>query len=86
MRILTANARVLLTVLENPDMTQKQIADALGMRPQHIWRALDRLVREGVLRKDRSNRRTYFYAADGFYNLEDIKRLKTCIESLDVVD
>lgn len=86
MRILTANAKVLLAVLENPDMTQKQIADELGMRYQHVWRALDRLVREGVIRKERRSRRTYFYVADGFHRLEDIKRLKACIDAADVVN
>ncbi|MEL0098028.1 MAG: winged helix-turn-helix domain-containing protein [Opitutae bacterium] len=85
MRILTANARVLLMVLENPDMTQKQIADELGMRFQHVWRALDRLVKEGVLRKERTNRRTYFYAAPGFAELEDIRRLQACISASSVI-
>ena len=59
MRILTANTRVLLAVLENPDMTQKEIAELIGMRYQHVWRALDRLVKEGILRKERHRRRTY---------------------------
>jgi len=86
MRILTANAKVLLTVLESPDMTQKEIADSLNMRYQHVWRALDRLVKEGVLRKERRNRRTYFYADDGFHNLSDIKRVKACISSLDAIE
>lgn len=86
MRILTANARVLLTVLEHPDMTQKDIADMLNMRYQHVWRALDRLVREGVLRKERRQRRTFFYADEGFHNLDDIKRLKACIMSPDMID
>lgn len=86
MRILTANARVLLAVLEHPEMTQKDIADMLNMRYQHVWRALDRLVREGILRKERRQRRTFFYADQGFHSLEDIMRLKSCIMSSDVVD
>jgi DNA-binding MarR family transcriptional regulator len=79
MRILTANARVLLAVLEHPDKTQREIAIMLNMRYQHVWRALDRLVKEGVLEKHRKNRRTHFVAAEGFWQLEDIKRLKACV-------
>jgi DNA-binding MarR family transcriptional regulator len=79
MRILTANARVLLTVLENPDKTQRELATMLNMRYQHVWRALDRLVKEGILQKTRQNRRTYFVAAEGFWDIEDIKRLKACV-------
>jgi DNA-binding MarR family transcriptional regulator len=79
MRILTANARVLLAVLENPEMTQKQIADMLGIRYQHVWRALDRLVKENILQKERKSRRTYFYAGEKLSEIDDIKRLKACI-------
>lgn len=79
MRILTANARVLLAVLENPDKTQREIAAMLNMRYQHVWRALDRLVKEGILDKQRKNRRTYFVAGEGLYLIEDIQRLKACI-------
>lgn len=86
MRILTANAKVLLLVLEHPEMTQKQIADELGMRFQHVWRALDRLVKEGILRKERRNRRTYFYTDAGFEELTDIKRLRACISAIDMVN
>ena len=86
MRVLTVNARVLLAVLENPAMTQKQIADELGMRYQHVWRALDRLVKEGILRKERQNRRTYFFADKGFYNLDDIRRLQACMSLQDMVN
>lgn len=67
-------------------MTQKDIADMLNMRYQHVWRALDRLVREGVLRKERHQRRTFFYADQGFYALDDVRRLKACIVASDVVD
>lgn len=81
MRILTVNARVLVAVLENPDMTQQQIADTIGIRYQHVWRALDRLVKEGILEKERRNRRTYFSAGEKFYELEDIQRLKACLYS-----
>jgi len=86
MRVLTVNARVLLAVLEHPDMTQKQIADELGMRYQHVWRALDRLVKEGILRKERQNRRTYFFADEGFYSLDDIQRLQACMSLQHVVN
>ena len=79
MRILTANARVLLAVLSNPEMTQREIADMINMRYQHVWRALDRLVKEGILTRERKNRRTYFVAAEGFYGLEDIQLVKSCI-------
>jgi DNA-binding MarR family transcriptional regulator len=79
MRILTANARVLLAVLENPEMTQSDIARMLDMHYQHVWRALDRLVQEGILNKRRENRRTYFVAADGFWQIDDIQRLKACV-------
>tara|TARA_R110000803_G_scaffold37598_8_gene81073 strand:- start:13570 stop:13812 length:243 start_codon:yes stop_codon:yes gene_type:complete len=79
MRILTANARVMLAVLEHPNKTQREIADMLNMRYQHVWRALDRLVKEGILHKTRQNRRTYFVAADGFWEIDDIKRLKACV-------
>jgi len=79
MRILTANARVLLAVLEHPDKTQREIADMLNMRYQHVWRALDRLVKEEILQKTRQNRRTYFVAGKGFWEIEDIKRLKACV-------
>ncbi len=81
MRILTNNARVLLAVLENPEMNQRQISRLLGMHYQHVWRSLDRLVKEGVLYKQRKDRRTFFRAANGFYELEEIKRLRACIES-----
>jgi DNA-binding MarR family transcriptional regulator len=79
MRILTANARVLLAVLEHPEKTQREIAQMLNMRYQHVWRALDRLVKEGILEKRRQNRRTYFVAAEGFWQMDDIKRLKACV-------
>jgi predicted transcriptional regulator len=79
MRILTANARVMLAVLEHPNKTQREIADMLNMRYQHVWRSLDHLVKEGILAKTRQNRRTYFVAASGFWEIEDIKRLKACI-------
>ena len=62
MRILTANARVLLAVLEHPDKTQREIEKMLNMHYQHVWRALDRLVKENILEKHRENRRTYFVA------------------------
>jgi len=32
MRILTNNARVLLAVLEQPELTQREIGEAVGMR------------------------------------------------------
>ena len=79
MRILTANARVLLAVLEHPEKTQREIAEMLNMRYQHVWRALDRLVKEGILDKRRENRRTYFVTAEGFWQLDDIQRLKACV-------
>lgn len=79
MRILTANARVLLAVLEHPDKSQREIAKMLNMHYQHVWRALDRLVKENILEKHRENRRTYFVAAEGFWEIEDIKRLKACV-------
>ena len=85
MRILTVNARVLLAVLEHPEMTQKEIADVLGMRYQHVWRSLDRLVKEGILTKTRHSRRTIFHAAEGFANLDDIKRLKACLLATNVL-
>tara|TARA_A100001201_G_scaffold89421_1_gene78373 strand:+ start:551 stop:811 length:261 start_codon:yes stop_codon:yes gene_type:complete len=85
MRILTNNARVLLAVLENPDMNQRQISRLLGMHYQHVWRALDRLVKEGILVKRRRDRRTFFKAAEGFYELEDIKRLNACLTSDNVL-
>ena len=85
MRILTVNARVLLAVLEHPEMTQKEIADNLGMRYQHVWRSLDRLVKEGILIKTRKSRRTIFHAAEGFSELEDIQRLKTCLMATNVL-
>lgn len=85
MRILTANARVLLAVLEFPEYSQRQIAVMLNMRYQHVWRALDRLVKEGILKKERKNRKTYFVLDAGFYNLADIKRLKACISDQDVL-
>ena len=85
MRILTANTRVLLAVLENPDMTQKEIAELIGMRYQHVWGALDRLVKEGILRKERHRRRTFFYPDEGLYKIDDIKRLQSCIFTESVV-
>jgi len=80
MRILTNNTKVLLAVLENPNMNQRQISRLLGMHYQHIWRSLDRLVKEGILKKERRDRRTFFKADTGFYQLEDIKRLYACID------
>jgi len=85
MRILTVNAKVLVTVLENPSLTQQQIAEQVGIRYQHVWRALDRLVKEGILRKERRSRRTIFSAGDKFYELDDIQRLKACLDSVDDV-
>lgn len=86
MRVLTVNAKVLVAVLENPTMTQQQIADMIGIRYQHVWRALDRLVKEGILEKDRRNRRTYFSASKKFYELEDIQRLKACLDTAGTVN
>ena len=86
MRILTVTARVLVTVLENPNLTQQQIADKVGIRYQHVWRALDRLVKEGILEKERKNRRTFFSAGSKFYELDDIKRLKACLSQVDALN
>ena len=86
MRILTANARVLLTVLENPNLNQRQIGDIVGMRYQHVWRSLHALVKKGILVKERKNRRTVFYPGPNLMELSDIKRLKACIDKIDVVD
>ena len=86
MRILTANAKVMLAVLENPHLTQREIGDLVGMRYQHVWRALDTLVKAGILSKKRSNRRTVFSAGPEFMNLTDIRRLKACIDRVDIVD
>lgn len=86
MRILTANAKVLLAVLENPHMTQKQIAEMVGMRYQHVWRALDRLVKSGILNKQRKSRRTIFTPGENFYQLDDIMRIKACIQRLDEIE
>lgn len=83
MRILTANARVLLAVLENPSLTQREIGEIVGMRYQHVWRSLDRLVKMEILTKERINRRTVFSVGSEFHNLEDIKRLKACIDRID---
>ena len=55
------------------------------MHYQHVWRALDRLVKEGILVKRRRDRRTFFKAAEGFYELEDIKRLNACLTSDNVL-
>ena len=85
MRILTVNARVLLAVLENPDYTQQQLADLLGMRYQHVWRALDKLVKEGILTKTRYSRRTRFAATENLLNMQDMQRLKACIFDNNVV-
>ena len=79
MRVLTANARVLLAVLENPEMTQQEIADLLNMHYQHVWRALNTLVQQNVLHKERRNRRTYFTAGKDLKKLDDINRIKNCI-------
>lgn len=86
MRILTNNARVLLAVLEHPEMTQKAIADMLDMHYQHVWRAIEHLVKDGVLRRERRDRRTFYYADAGFFALEDIQRLKTCVDTLSVLN
>ena len=55
------------------------------MRYQHVWRALDRLVKEGILRKERHRRRTFFYPDEGLYKIDDIKRLQSCIFTESVV-
>lgn len=86
MRILTNNARVLLAVLERPDLTQREIGEVVGMRYQHVWRALDSLVKKEILVKTRNNRRTYFSAGPEFSNLEDIKRVKACVDQIDELD
>jgi DNA-binding MarR family transcriptional regulator len=82
MRILTNNARVLLAVLEQPELTQREIGEAVGMRYQHVWRALDTLVKREILVKERKNRRTYFSAGPEFDSLDDIKRLKACVSKI----
>jgi len=81
MRVLTANARVLLAVIENPNKTQREIGELLNMRYQHVWRALDTLVKSGILEKERIQRRTKFSIGKEFYNLEDIQRLMACLKS-----
>jgi len=82
-RILTANARVLLAVIENPDKTQREIGELLNMRYQHVWRSLDALVKLGILDKERVQRRTKFSIGKEFHKLEDIQRLMACIKSQD---
>ena len=72
-------------MLENPEMTQKEIGELVGMHYQHVWRALDRLVTEGILTKERRNRRTYFQPSTGFYEIEDIKRLNSCLSALSML-
>jgi len=80
MRLLTHNARVLFAVLTEPEKSQRQIARDLHMHYQHVWRALDRLVRDGLLCKRRENRRTYFVPSEQFFESKEIADLVYCIE------
>lgn len=79
MRLFTQNGRVLLAVLDNPDMTQQEIADLLNMRIKHVWRALDYLLKEGILDKRREGRRSFYFPGKELYKIDDIRRLKACI-------
>lgn len=80
MRLLTHNARVLFAVLTEPEKSQRQIARDLHMHYQHVWRALDRLVKEDLLCKSRVNRRTYFVPTEKFFEYKDIADLVSVID------
>ena len=64
---MTIRGKVLFAVMTHPGAMQKEIAEILGVRFQHVWRSLDELVTEGILEKHKKERRTHFTVVEDKY-------------------
>ena len=77
--LLTRNGQVFVAILENPDVRQREIAEMLDMKLLHVWRSIRALVEAGVLEVERSGRKTIYRLGKELENMEDVRRLKTCV-------
>jgi uncharacterized membrane protein len=61
---LTSQERKILDLLQNSEkpLTQREIAEQMGIKPQGVWHSLQRLLEKGLIKKTDDRPAKYFLA------------------------
>jgi predicted transcriptional regulator len=81
--LLTAPARVLITLIMEPAITRRALSMYLGITEAAIQKSLNTLIKYGLIAKTKVGpRNVYEIDAKAFLNLSDISHIITAITSI----
>jgi len=84
--LLTVAGRTLVVIVENPDLTIREIAVRLGTVESNVQRAVSSLVRHGIVQRTRVGRRNqYRVEYEDLLGHPDIWRLLLAIDQLEAI-